>query len=95
MLTKLPPEILRRICMLLPSGAAINLLLTCRTINFACDEWRVWRAWRDVLGGDPSLDGLLPAAMPLEMAFGLGENVRATRATQAMQATQAPVPTPS
>lgn len=82
MLTKLPPEILRRICMLLPSDSAVNLLLTCRYINFACDEWRVWRAWRDVLGGDPSLDALLPP-MPPGLPFVVSE------------AAQAPVPTAS
>jgi len=64
MLTKLPPKILRQICNLLPDKAALNLLLTCRHINLACDEWRVWRVWRDILADSPW--GPIPPGLSVE-----------------------------
>lgn len=42
-LTRLPREILRRICGYLPCSSALTLLLVCRLLYRDCDDWTVWR----------------------------------------------------
>lgn len=43
LLPSLPTEVLRHICGILPCSSALNILLVCRAINQACDDWTAWR----------------------------------------------------
>jgi hypothetical protein len=57
-LTSLPKELLRQICSHLPCQSAFQLLLVCRFVYQACDDWTVWRAI-------VTQSGLYPTSLPL------------------------------
>jgi F-box domain len=49
-MNSLPPECIQRIAAFLPCSSVLQFLLVSRSIEFACDNWQVYR---EVIRNDP------------------------------------------